>query len=235
MLCDAHLHSSHAPFADLPEGGLYLSCAASRSDWQVLLRDTRIKPFLGILPEYLTPGWEKDLEKLDMILRKHPGAGIGECGLDKRYYKTFPRREQERVLKSHFDLARKHGRSLCLHQVQASGALADFISREKPDTPIMIHGFRGSEEILKRCIRLGMYISIGPGDDRQQSGFPELIRKIPRERLLLETDWPGSSGTEDRSYIERLNRHYENVARALGIEKEALAGSIMKNGTVFTH
>jgi TatD DNase family protein len=138
-------------------------------------------------------------------------------------------------LKAHFDLARKYSRSIVLHQVQASGALADFISGEKPETPVLIHGFSGSKEILKRYIQLDLFISLGPGVHSGGVELTETLKLIPDNRLLLETDWPYTAGRGSTSYKEILNQHYEEISRAMGVDVQTLAWRIRENGAVFTN
>jgi len=235
MYSDAHLHSTHSPWAVPPEGGLFLSCAASEKDWQPLLNDRNIVPFLGIHPEKIGPDWEETLEHLDELLPGRPKAGLGECGLDKRYYSRSSRTLQERVLQAHFDLACRHERPVVLHQVGASGALADFLTEMKPEVPVMIHGFHGSKEVLDRYIKLGLYISTGPGRHGESSDFAGLVRRIPLEKLLVETDWPYGGQGEGIPYSRFLEDVYLSVSGALGIDKTELAGIVKRNGEIFTH
>jgi len=235
MVPDAHLHSIHNPRADLTPGGLYLSCAASVADWQPLLEDGRVIPFLGIHPEKITPSWRLELERLDEILTRSPRAGLGECGLDRRFYPVCTREEQEKVLRAHFELAERHGRPVVLHQVGASGALADFLGREKPRVRVMIHGFHGSSGILDRYNSLGLYISLGPGRHWDSPGFAGTARRIPRERLLVETDWPYAAAAAGSSWSEMTDQTYALISGHLGIDKTELAGIVQRNGEIFTH
>jgi len=235
MYCDAHIHSTHYPPADLQQKGLYLSCAASMKDWQNLLDDRRVIPFLGIHPEKITPAWGEDLKILDELLRKNPRAGLGECGLDRRFYPDHSRELQERVLKAHFDLALKYRRPVVLHQVGASGALADFLSHQKPDIPVMIHGFHGSREVLQRYIKGGLFISVGPGRHWADPDFLSLVSSIPSEKLLIETDWPYGRLAEDVPHSLALQEFYSQVSSGLGIDKKELAGIVRRNGEIFTH
>lgn len=267
-LYDAHMHSCHdAGFSPLP-GRRLLSCAAGPDDWLPLLSESRreIRIFLGLHPMNL-PGNPAELppllERLSDHLRAAPRAGVGECGLDRRDYKAHPRLLQEEALRFQIRLAVSLDRPLNLHQVRAAGALAEVLEDERPRVPLIIHGFREKRETAERLLRTGAYLSFGPGRHWEDEGFRSLFRAIPRERILMESDWPyadgpapipesefsgeakdspgaDASGAEKpvdpsrSSYSGIMNAHYRAAAAVLGIDKEELAGLVQKNGTVFT-
>ncbi|MBF9017020.1 TatD family hydrolase [Oceanispirochaeta sp. M2] len=248
MYSDAHLHSSHSPCPDMKsfsDGGLYISCAAGPDDWQTLLDTKYIVPFLGLHPERINENWERLMPQLEKLIEQNPHAGIGECGLDKRFYKTVPKAVQEKILSRQIEIAEKYRRPVVLHQVGASGALADFLSDLNPGVPMMIHGFKESSEILKRYIKLGMYISLGQGSHWDHEDFLKTARLIPRDKLLLETDWPycipasasGTGGDRDHrpSYSDCLSEHYKRVSAKFGIDIPLLSRLVKENGTLFTH
>jgi Tat protein secretion system quality control protein TatD with DNase activity len=238
LYCDAHLHSSHPPFPDIETAdGLYLSCAAGPDDWETLLDSKKIKPFLGLHPENIDERWEDLIPLLEKLIEQNPDAGIGECGLDKRFYKTVPRILQEEILTRQIKIAEKYRRPVVLHQIGASGALADFLTDLNPEVPLMIHGFKESPEILQRYLKLGMYISLGPGNHWDNQDFLNTAGMIPHEKLLIETDWPYCiHGNQDRpSYSDCLSKHYRTVSAKLGIDISLLCRLGKENGTFFTH
>ncbi|MDC7240361.1 MAG: TatD family hydrolase [Spirochaetales bacterium] len=195
--CDAHLHSTHPPLlsaGDLQPEGFFFSCAAGPDDWEALLKAPGIKPFMGIHPEKIGHDWSGRISELRRLLRDNPAAGVGECGLDGRFYKTLPRKLQEEVLAAQIGLAAEFSRPAALHQVGAPGALADLLGSlsevRAGSVKLMIHGFKDSPEILKRYLDLGLYISLGPGGHWEKEEFLKTASLIPGDRLLLETDWP---------------------------------------------
>lgn len=245
LYCDAHLHSTHPPIPDLNSANeLYLSCAAGPDDWQPLLDSKMIKPFLGLHPENIDKSWEELIPLLEKLIEEYPDAGIGECGLDKRFYKTVPRIVQEEILSRQIKIAEKQKRPVVFHQIGASGALADVLTALNPQIPMMIHGFKESPEILQRYLNLGMYISLGPGKHWDNEEFLITAGKIPQEKLLLETDWPyclsasipGTAKEEyTPSYSKTISEHYRTVSTKLGIDISLLTRLVRENGTFFTH
>ena len=244
MFCDAHFHSSHTPCPDTgepaqtaEEGAFYLSCAAGPADWRTLLKSPGITPYLGIHPEKIDSRWTDHLKELRTLLEKNPRAGVGECGVDRRFYKTLPRSLQEEVLSAQIRLAEEFCRPVSLHQVGAPGVLADLLTDLKVKVPMMIHGFNDSQEILQRYLKLGLYISLGPGAHWKKKEFLTTASRIPENRLLLETDWPYISLSQGEappeSYKSCLESHYSLVSRTLGIDITRLAGLVKRNGTLF--
>lgn len=173
------------------------------------------------------------MDNLEIQLQKHQSAGVGECGLDRRFYRTAPRPEQEKLLLRHIELAGTYRRPLVLHQVKAAGALADLLSSVQLKTPVMIHGFNSPPEILERFLKLDLYISVGPGSRWENEAFIKTARMIPRNRLLLETDWP--YGGMETNYTQCLEAHYRRTAEALDTDIEELKRIVKTNGTVFTN
>ncbi len=215
-------------------GGLYLSCASQEEDWFLLVKTPGILPFLGIHPEHIAPDWLRALQNLKALLNRYKQAGIGECGLDRRFYKVCPRNIQEEVLKAQLELAGRFARPVVLHEVQAAGALAEILEHHRPPVPVMLHGFTGKGETLKRCRALDLYISFGPKAPWHKEDFCREAQNIPSNRILIESDWPGGAGAF-KSHKDALEQAYERAAGALKISRNDLAELVRKNGTVFTH
>lgn len=241
-LLDAHLHMTHSPLTPYPAEWEFFSCAAGPRDWSPLLRreNPGIRPFFGIHPE-TAPGerTEEVLDRLEELIRENGHAGIGEIGLDRRFYPGFPRKEQEDLVAAQLRLARRYERPVVFHQVRASGALAELLERWRPEVPFLLHGFREPPETARRFLNLGGYLSLGPGPHWKDTNFRTMVRNLPRERILLETDWPYLKGDktaeEPGDYRKVLEAHYSAAAAVLGIDTTELIAIVRNNGTVFTH
>ncbi len=124
------------------------------------------------------------------VLAEHPRAvAVGETGLD--YFKGYATKEnQEELLKGHFDLARAVNKPLIIH---CRDAHADMIRilREEKMTDGVIHCFTGSLSDADAYMEMGFFLSIaGPVTYPSARDLRETVRKIPLERLLVETDCP---------------------------------------------
>jgi TatD DNase family protein len=119
-------------------------------------------------------------------------AALGECGLD--YNRDYsPRDQQRRCFEAHLDLAQELGLPLFLHE---RDAFADFfgILKAYPEAGprTVVHCFTGTGEALRAYLDLGCYIGVTGWlcDERRGQTLGDLLRYIPPDRLLLETDAP---------------------------------------------
>ena len=124
-------------------------------------------------------------------LASHPRiVAIGECGLDfNRNYSPHP--DQEKWFVAQLELALELGKPLFLHSRDAHPRFAQIV-RHHDVKKAVAHCFTGEREELRAYLDLDLYIGITGWicDERRGRHLVELVREIPRERLLLETDAP---------------------------------------------
>lgn len=116
-------------------------------------------------------------------------VAIGECGLDY-YYHHSTTEDQAAVLRLQLDLAAEYDLPVIFHVREA---FADFWTLLKPYQPIrgVLHSFTDSLETLQQAISIGLFIGVnGIATFNKNRSYQELIKAIPLERLLLETDAP---------------------------------------------
>jgi TatD DNase family protein len=118
------------------------------------------------------------------------GVAIGEIGLD---YQAGPGREiQQRAFREQLRLARRLGLPVIIHCRKAFSDLLAIL-REEPGegTGGVMHAFSGSVETARECIRLGFAIgAAGPVTFRNAVRPLQVVKAVPLEHLLLETDAP---------------------------------------------
>ena len=117
---------------------------------------------------------------------------VGECGLD--YFRDLaPRPAQRRAFERQLQMAAELGKPLFLHQRDAH---ADFLAQmrnfEGRLGPAVVHCFTGTREEMFECLDAGYYIGITGWlcDERRGLHLREIVRHIPADRLLVETDAP---------------------------------------------
>jgi TatD DNase family protein len=182
---------------------------------------------------------------------------IGECGLD--YNRNFsPPQAQRKCFEDQLAIAARLGRPVFLHVRDAEGstdAFNDFLSilkRYRANLPgVVVHCFTGGMTELEAYIALDCYIGITGWvcDERRGSHLIPLLRHIPAERLLLETDAPyllprncvlerrpkavkGKSGRNEPCMLPHIAAF---VAEVLGKTPEQLAAETSANaGEVFS-
>lgn len=152
---------------------------------------------LGIHPwfvETVENGWQN---RLTEILKMHPAATIGECGLDSKCT-TSKIESQIPVLEFQLRLARNLNRPITIHCVGAWAHLLDILKREPPPTKWLIHSFQGSPETARQLTGMGAFLSIS-GSALHPNGVKSLkaFRNIAPTQILLETDAPNQAPPAD--------------------------------------
>ncbi|HZM36774.1 MAG TPA: TatD family hydrolase [Burkholderiales bacterium] len=174
-------------------------------------------------------------------IAEHPRVvAIGECGLDfNRNYSPHP--DQEKWFVAQLELGLSLGRPLFLHSRDAHPRFSQIIHSYKPPLAVA-HCFTGGKEELHAYLDLGLYIGITGWicDERRGKPLLALLRDIPADRLLLETDAPYLTPRDMRPQPKaRRNEpaflpHVLNaVARALGRAPEEVAAETTRNARHF--
>ncbi|WP_435168499.1 TatD family hydrolase [Paenibacillus glycanilyticus] len=133
---------------------------------------------------------EETIAKLRELSAMPQVVAIGECGLD--YNRDFsPRDVQRKWFGEQIRLALELDMPLFLHEREAS---ADFIGmlKEHRVQNAVVHCFTGTRQELKAYLEMGYHIGITGWicDERRGKHLRELVRMIPLDRLMIETDAP---------------------------------------------
>jgi TatD DNase family protein len=144
----------------------------------------------GIHPHDAEEALEGDLEAIRGIARRTPRiVAIGETGLDF-YYDNSPRAIQESLFREHLALAEDLGLPVIVHSRSADEATGRILSDWGGRVPGVLHCYTGEAELLALALRLGWMISFtGIITFRKYDGRA-LVRAVPRDRLMVETDAP---------------------------------------------
>ncbi len=188
---------------------------------------------VGVHPHFaekVSPRW---IELLESLAENPKVVAIGETGLD--FYRNLSSPEaQEQVFREQIRLACRLNKPLIIHSRSASAATLRVLQEEKlPSRKGIMHCFSGDRRDLHNFIKLGFYISVaGPVTYPRSHALRELIKEVPRERLLLETDCPYLSPQAYRGLRNEpafIKVTYERVALLLNMEMAALASQIQEN------
>jgi TatD DNase family protein len=115
----------------------------------------------------------------------------GEIGLDY-HYNHSPPDIQRREFRRQIRLARELDLPVCIHSRDAHEDVVTILSEENAtDVGVVMHCFSADEQIARRCLELGFYISFaGPVTFTNARQLPAVVPLIPDDRLLIETDAP---------------------------------------------
>lgn len=146
----------------------------------------------GVHPHHARDCDAGTLDALRALAARPEVVAIGECGLD--YNRNFsPPEAQRQWFEAQVALAAELGLPLFLHEREAAGDLLAILRRHRDRVPAaVVHCFTGSEEALDAYLALDLHIGITGWicDERRGTHLHEIVGKIPRDRLMLETDAP---------------------------------------------
>ncbi|WNJ87053.1 TatD family hydrolase [Pseudomonas canadensis] len=146
----------------------------------------------GIHP-HSASDWNGDsAQRLRAMLSESRVRAVGECGLD--FNRDFsPRPQQEKVLEEHLALAVELKLPVFLHERDANQRLLEILKDYRDHlTAAVVHCFTGEQAALFSYLDLDLYIGITGWicDERRGTHLHPLVREIPRDRLMLESDAP---------------------------------------------
>lgn len=152
---------------------------------------------IGLHPEDLV----KDYTKLEKYIVDNSNnkklVAIGEIGLDY-YYTKENKQEQIELFEYQLSLAEKYGLPVVVHSREAT--LDTINSLKKFKVKGAIHCFSGSLETANILINMGFYIGIGGVMTFKNSKIDTIIKEIPLDRIILETDSPYLTPEPFRKY-----------------------------------
>ena len=145
---------------------------------------------LGVHPSEVKD-WTDDLiDKIKECAKSPKIVGIGEIGLDYYWDENPPREVQQEVFRKHMKLAEELNMPVIIHDREAHEDTLK-IMKEFPSVIGVVHCFSGSVEFAKECLRLGYYIGItGVVTFKNSKKVKEVVKEVPLDRLLVETDCP---------------------------------------------
>ena len=147
---------------------------------------------VGIHPHDAAEATEPDFETMEALGRSSPKVvALGEMGLD--FFRNLsPRDVQERVFRRQLDLARRLAKPVVVHCRDAHAETLAILAEERvSETGGVMHCFSGDVEVAKRCLDLGLLISLaGPVTYKNARSLPDVARFVPEDRLVVETDCP---------------------------------------------
>lgn len=173
------------------------------------------------------------VEEFERILKHPKVVAIGEIGLDY-YYDHSPRSVQKEIFLEQLNLAKRARLPVIIHVREAFGDFLEIMRREglEPIKGVM-HCYSGSLEVAYECIEMGFYISFaGPVTFKNAKNLKEVAKKLPLDRILIETDCPYLSPEPNRGKRnEPLYVKYvaEEIANLKDISLEKVANATYKN------
>ena len=137
-------------------------------------------------------GQERYFKNMEKLIEKcgEKCVAIGECGLDYDRLMCSEKETQLKYFPVHFALAEKYNKPLYLHDRNSGGDFYKLMkeNRHRFSTGV-VHTFTGTEDELNKYLSLDLYIGVS-GCSLKKKHNMEVVKKIPLDRLMIETDCP---------------------------------------------
>lgn len=229
MLFDSHAHYDDEAFnADRDEvienahrdGVEYiLNASADKASVSESIALARKYPFIyaaiGIHPHNVGEIDESIVESLIDLSNDQKVVAIGEIGLDY-HYDFSPRELQREWFAEQIRLARRLKLPIIVHSREASEDTLKIIKDEAArDVGGVFHCYTGSVEMAREILQLNFYIGVGGAVTfKNARKLPDVVRYIPEDRLLIETDCPYMTPEPHRG-TRNDSRHVRLVAQKI--------------------
>ncbi|WP_367112351.1 TatD family hydrolase [uncultured Eubacterium sp.] len=184
----------------------------------------------GFHPENLEKYGIDDLGLLDEYLNDEKCVAVGEIGLDYHWMEST-KEKQKAFFESQIEIAKNHDLPVIVHDREAHGDTLDILKATKPKG--VLHCFSGSKEMAREIIKLGMYIGLnGVATFKNARKSLEVVKEIPLDRLVLETDCPylapepHRGKRNDSSYIPFIA---ERIGELLGMSAQEVLDQTYQN------
>lgn len=191
---------------------------------------------VGIHPHDVKECTEEVLNSLKKLAQNKKVKAWGEIGLD--FNRMFsPRALQEKWFVRQLELADELGFPLIFHERDSKGRFFEILKDNfKPDAKGVVHCFSGNRRELSNYLSLGLYIGITGIVTIQKRGehLRKLVKEIPQEKLLIETDAPYLTPAPQKNQTKRNEPAFVKsvlmkIAEIRGEDPEKLASVIWNN------
>jgi len=145
---------------------------------------------LGVHPHNALDANDSVFETIRELSEKEKVVAIGETGIDY-FYDFAPKEVQKDVFRKHLQIAKQKSLPVIVHNREADDDILDIIKSEQDGTlKGVLHCFSGSPEVMEKALNLGFIISFTGNITFKKSQLTDVVKKIPLDSIMLETDSP---------------------------------------------
>ena len=197
---DTHSHYDDERFNDIRDelfrtmhqNGVYgiVTCGCDDISSKAALKMAEDYDFVyaavGIHPGSIDSG--TTVEQIAALATHKKCVAIGEIGLDY-YWVDDNKQSQIEIFEKQIEIAKKLDLPIIVHDRDAHGDTLEILKKHKPKG--VVHCYSGSMEMAEEIIKLGMYIGVGGVITfNNAKKLPDVVRIVPDELLVVETDCP---------------------------------------------
>lgn len=169
----------------------------------------------------------KELEQIEQIAKNEKVVAIGEIGLDY-HWNTENKDLQKYAFIKQIEIANKLKIPIVIHTREAVMDTLDILKKNVVNKKGVFHCCPLNIELIKEALKLGYYISFaGPVTFKNSKNADEIIRLVPQDKILIETDSPYLA-PEPKRGTRNDPRNVEFIARKIAMVKEMDVEEIAK-------
>lgn len=256
-MIDAHNHLHHVRLVPhraeilATLAPLKLECAVvngtREGDWPAVAALAKehawVLPSYGLHPWYVRERSDRYLDTLAILLDGNPDAAVGEIGLD-RWIEGHDLADQSDVFRAQLAIAAARQRAVTIHCIRAWGPLWDILRGETlPACGFLLHAYGGPWEMTRGFLDRGGYFSFNACFlHERKSAQRDVFRRLPADRLLVETDAPDLAPPPERNlhplsdadghainHPSNIALAYNTLAELRGLPLEVLCAQVRAN------
>ncbi len=190
----------------------------SKANVELAKSNQKLLAAVGIHPQETNFNLQTSILELEELLKNNKKiVAVGECGLD--FSSEYSRETQEQIFRGQIELAIKYDNPLIVHSRKASDETIAILNEYKCRG--VIHCYTGGVKRIKK-VPESFYFGID-GNLTYEDGLVEVVKNIPKDRLVLETDSPYLTPIPHRgetNYPEYIRFTYVKVAEIWGMSFE---------------
>lgn len=146
--------------------------------------------YAGISPNDLEDYNDKNLEKIKILANDKKCVAIGEIGLDY-YWEKENKQIQKAAFKKQIQIANELGLPIVIHSRDAVQDTIDLLKENNVEKKGIFHCCQLNKFLVEEALKLGFYISFaGPITFKNSKNAQEIIKNVPMDKILIETDSP---------------------------------------------
>lgn len=242
MLFDTHAHYDDKQFKNdrqelfeaMNENGVgtIVNVSASVESWAATDRLTKeydmVYGAIGVHPDEVGNLTEAKFEEMKTFLENEKIVAVGEIGLDY-YWDTNSHEVQEKWFIKQLELAKNKDLPVNIHSRDAAEDTMRIMKQYGESLSGIIHCYSYSKEMAKEYVKMGYYLGIGGVVTFQNAKkLKEVVKEIPLENLVLETDCPYLAPAPNRGkrntslnlkYVAQEIANIKNISREEVIEQ----------------
>jgi TatD DNase family protein len=227
------------------------SVSGSRKSLEFAEKFENVFASIGVHPHYAKDFGKNELKILECLIqgktedecdrdgkRYSKVVAVGETGFDF-YRNPSPAKDMEKTFISHIELALKYNIPVIIHDRDANEQTLNVVKKysSQKNFRAVVHCFSGDTSFAMQCLDLGLYISFtGIITFPNAAGLLETVKKVPIERLFIETDSPFLAPQAERgkeNYPGYVKYVAQKIAEVKNLSIEEVAEVTSKNAEDF--